>query len=194
MSLILLGILNSQAAAAGGGAAYDLLETQIVSTPASSLTFSSLDTLAADYKHLQVRASIQSNRNSGDDPMIMTFNNDTSTSYARHILYGNGSNVQASSQSSRTYIFVDGMATTYGSSLAYSGLCLDILDFQNTNKNTTTRILTGFYGSSGNKHVMEHSGLYYKTDAITSIKFDFSLSGSSINGGSRFSLYGIKGA
>lgn len=193
MSLVLLGILNAQAAGAGGQAAYDLLDTQEISGTASSLTFSNLNTLAADYKHLKIRATVQSNRFSGDDPLSLTFNSDTSTSYSSHWLLGAGSSVASQGQNSRSYLYITSFATNYGSSTAYSAFEMDILDFQNTSKNTTVRYLQGFYSpATSNRNVVYGSGGYYQTSAITSMNFAFSLSGSSINGGSRFSLYGVR--
>ena len=56
MSLVLLGILNSQAAGAGGAGAFDLIETYTFSQGDQSVTFSNLP---SDYELYEVRINMQ---------------------------------------------------------------------------------------------------------------------------------------
>ena len=76
----------------------------------------------------------------------------------------------------------------------FSAGVLDILDYANVNKYTTTRVLSGFNtnGSANGTAVFLSSGLWMSTSAVTSI----TLTGRSTNIGqySSFALYGIKGA
>jgi len=187
MSFVLLGILNSQAAGGGAGATdFDLLETTTLASAASSVTFSGLGSYS-DYKHLQIRTLQRTTgTGTGVGDIIINFNSDTSASYARHRLGGNGSSVFSGASTSVTSL-------TYGQTTPRDGEpagvfgsgVMDILDFSSTNKNTTTRFFTGALN-----HIRLFSGLFFKTDAITSITFadqagDFAT-------GSRFSLYGVK--
>ncbi len=67
---------------------------------------------------------------------------------------------------------------------------IDILDYKNTNKSTTTRSLTGIdRNGSGNTRI--DSGNWRNNNAITSIQL---INGSSTNfvANSSFILYGIK--
>ena len=187
MSFMLLGILNSQAAGGAAGA-FDLLETTTLATSASSVTFSGLGAYS-DYKHLQIRAVTQSTYGSWIDNMRVRVNGATSSYYA-HWLRGTGSSVSSQSEGGGTWIaFEDALG---GGSVTdqYGVFVMDILDFANTNKNTTLKLLGGNSTTSGQRVILE-SGLYSSTNAMTSIEF-FAANGD-LKSTTRFSLYGIKG-
>jgi hypothetical protein len=74
---------------------------------------------------------------------------------------------------------------------AYMALVLDVLDFSSTTKATTARALWG-NSTTNSKRVGLSSGGMFLTDAITTINC-WSNGGGWV-AGSRFSLYGIKGA
>ena len=190
MSLVLLGILNSQAAGAGGAGAYDLLETQVLASSASSVTFTGLDTLASGYQHLQIRIVARANRAATNDEMKVQFNSDTGTNYASHYLNGTGSAVESFADTSVDGIRLKFTGNSPNPSGAYSATILDILDFSNASKNTTTRALLGEPSMST---IRLASGLYNNTNAVTTINFGVRF-GSGYLADSRFSLYGIKGA
>ena len=186
MSFILLGILNSQVSAAGGGAAYDLLETTVLTSSASSITFSGLDAYT-DYKHLQVRAVARNSNGNYNSEMNVQFNGVSGTSYAYHYVYGSSASGVSST---------DGMEDIWvtGNSYApnrYGGIVMDILDFASTNKNTTVRSLSGFGGF--NSQIRFTGGLFVNTSAITSITFDSYVPTQDLHSGTRISLYGVKG-
>ena len=190
MSLILLGILNSQAAAAGGAGAYDLLETQVLSSSAASVTFTGLDSYT-DYKHLQVRYTARS-----DDGNTLYFraNGDSGSNYSRHHLGTSGSSVSSGSGTSQTYVrAMFPLANTSNSTSIFGAGVMDILDFSNSSKNTTVRALSGTWQASGfNSGFYLNSGAWLNTNAVTSIQFI--PSAGNLVAGSRFSLFGIKGA
>lgn len=189
MSFILLGILNSQAAGAGVASDYELLETTELASSASSVTFSGLGSYT-DYKHLQIRMTIRSDRSNTLDTMYFQANADTGTNYSWHYLRGNGSSVSSfgeASQSEPLTAFVEaGLSATD----SFSGQVMDILDFSNTNKNTTLRILSGITGNA--TIISLNSVLWNDTSAVTSLLFS-PVFGTNFVAGSRFSLYGIKG-
>ena len=189
MSLVLLGILNSQAAGVSAGA-YDLLETQVLASSAASVTFTGLGSYT-DYKHLQIRAVVRSVRTSvSNDQMLIRLNNDSTTSYAYHQLEGTGSTVSSFAGTSDDEIRSGMSAVDSESSGIFGATVIDILDFADTSKNTTIRGLTGVVGSY--KSVRLQSGLFAKTGAVTEIDID--QFGTEFVAGSRFSLYGIKAA
>ena len=191
MSLILLGILNSQAAAAGGAGAYDLLETQVLTSNASSVTFTGLGSYS-DYKHLQIRAVTRNARTvGGHERILLRFNSDTGNNYATHRLRGTGSGVSSLANSSTNKIYA-GYSPRESSGSEFSANVIDILDFSSTNKNTTVRALAGFDSPSGN-YIGLFSGLWNDTSAVTSITFTDD-GGDDFQANTRFSLYGIKGA
>ena len=170
--------------------AYDLLETTTLSSSASSVTFSSLDTLAAGYAHLQIRSVTKGAANNfGNSRIGITFNGDT-TGYSRHTLQGDGSSVvsQAAANSNR----VDVSDATAESNASYAGVfgasIVDILDFSNTSKNTTVRSLSG--SIMQNKAVTLNSGAWLDLAAVTSINLE--AGNGDFVAGCRFSIYGVK--
>lgn len=161
----------------------DFLEEVILTSSASSVTFSGLDAYT-DYKHLQIRMITQSDRGAGEDSFGLRFNSDSGSNYSWHRLFGNGSSVISSAATSQTLIYIGNITN---STNVFTGLVLDILDFSSSSKNTTTRNLAG-----SSSRIGMHSGAYLQTSAITSLEI-FSTTSSNITSGSRFSLYGSKG-
>jgi hypothetical protein len=183
-----LGVLAvAGAGAAGGGASYDLLETTVISSNATSVTFSNLNTYS-DYKHLQLRLVLRSQRVNTTSALQVRFNGVSTTSYAYHRLYGNG-NILAQGQPNTSAASFYSYPASQLTSNAFSATVIDILDFSNTSKNTTIRALHG-YAASGNWIGLE-SGFWNNTAAVTSISL-IDWDGQNFVNGSRFSLYGIK--
>lgn len=192
MSLIPFGFWAASGAG-GGGSAYDLLETTTLTSTSSGVTFSGLGSYS-DYANLQIRIV---GRASSSNDLRTTFNSDTNSNYASHNLRG----IPASGSSAPlagSYVDAANIATfsammpaNDGPSNAFSSVIMDILDFQNTSKFKTVRTITGavFDDYPG---VGLFSGLWRNTDAITSI--ELKQYSTAFLAGSRFSLYGIKGA
>ena len=189
MSFTLLGILQSQAAAGGAGA-YDLLETQVLSSSASSVTFTGLDSYS-DYKHLQIRLVGRVDTISTPSRNLFMKINGSTTNYDFHYLQANGSSVSSGSfgrTEPNILVGIDSLTGLSAPANAFGASIVDILDFSNTNKNTTVR---SFSGESGGR-INLVSGLYNQTTAVNSLEF-FDSSTPQFVTGSRFSLYGIKG-
>lgn len=145
-----------------------------------------------NYSHLQIRGIVRSNRNTGD-ALNVRFNSDTGSNYSYHHLYSNGSSAGSAIGSSVTAI--EAWANTIDNSLtanAFTIGIMDILDYTNTNKNTTVRSLQGG-DTSGAGHVYFSSGLWMNTAAITTIRF-YPAYGTGLMQYSQFALYGIKGS
>ena len=190
MSLVLLGILNSQSSGAGGAAAYDLLETQVLASPASSVTFTGLDTLASGYQHLQIRGVSRSAYASANtDPVILRMNGVSSSVYAIHNLQGQGGFVSSNASTSQSEIRIEDFhPTSNGQANMFSAFVMDILDFSNASKNTTARMLRGSVANETRVHLT--SGLYAQTTQVTSLSFDTTRDNFAV--GTRFSIYGVK--
>lgn len=186
MSFILLGVLNSQVEAAGGGS-FDLLETTLISTNTASVTFSSLGSYSA-YKHLQIRYTVRASADTWVE-LWLRMNNSSSGEYARHQLRGTGSQVNSEASSASDTKIMIGQAAQTATTQAYYAGVIDILDFGSSNKNTTTRGLTG-YTANGYDDVRLNSGLWNNTAAVTSLTI--LPASANLASGSRFSLYGIK--
>ena len=191
--MLLLGVLAAQAEAAApaGVAAYDLLETEILTGSQSSVTFSSLNsTYGADYQHLQIRWLGRSTVIGTFDYTQVIYNSDSGSNYSSHYLYANGSTVASAADTNRTFAYygaVPGANST--PSEAFSAHIIDILDAFETTKAKTTRILYGVHTGLG-KGVELNSSRWGNTNALDSI--EIGIPAGSFVVGSRFSLYGLK--
>lgn len=185
MSLTLLGILNAQAAGGGGAEAFDLLESETLSSSAA-VSFTGLDTYASTYKHLQLRMIVRTARSANNDQLIIRFNGDTGTNYTYHEVYGNGTSVVAyAAGASQNEIRVRSVETEQNAN-GFTAIVFDLLDAYSTDKYTTARWLTG---AAGINNVALSSGLWLNTAALTSM----SITGiSNLAADSRLSLYGVK--
>ena len=166
---------------------YESIATVTVGSGGSStITFSSIP---STFKHLQIRGIGRTSGSTADS--AMTFNSDSSSGsyYANHQIYGDGSSAAAATSPASTRLdpfYVAGSGVT---SSVFAGFVIDILDYQNTNKNKTLRSLQG-WDANGSGFVIFRSGLWMKTNAITQI--DWTVSGNWAQYSS-FALYGIKG-
>lgn len=152
-----------------------------------TVTFSSIP---STYAHLQIRAIGRATRAGSTDSVKLQLNSDTAANYVQHFLYGDGSSVIATATTSAAFIYP--VITTASTDLSntFCAMVIDILDYTNTNKNTTVRSLTG-YDANGSGYAMFTSGLWLNTAAVTSITF--SPGSSNWAQYSHFALYGIKG-
>jgi hypothetical protein len=184
MSPIPLGIL---AASGGVAGAYELISTQVLSSSASTVTFSSIP---QTFRHLQIRTVVRGTAASEFVEMLMRFNGDSGANYSSHVLRGTGSSVisQVNANSDTRIRF-----SSFGNS-APSGVfaqkVIDILDYSSSAKNTTSRALVGNNGSSIFRIDLV-SGLWMNTASVTSVAF--SLGSGDFGSGTRFSIYGLRG-
>ena len=167
---------------------YESIQTVTVgSGGAADITFTSIP---STFKHLQVRWLSRNNRAAADDTIAIQFNGDTTSNYALHFIYGDGSAAAAVALINRSEILIGYQAGNSAGANIFGAGVTDILDYENTNKFKTLRSLGGD-DSNGAGTVHFGSGLYRSSSAITSIKF-FS-SGANFAEYSSFALYGIKG-
>lgn len=179
--LIPFGILGASGAGAPG--AYELISTAYGTGSSSTITFSSIP---QTYKHLQIRWTAKLTAAGGQN-IGLRLNGITTSSYLGHYMYGNGSSVSSGSLGINDNWVTQSTVEGSGTANLHAFAILDVLDYTNTSKNKTMRLLNGGY----NSQIWIQSGLFLNTSAITSI----SLLGFAYNftSTSRFSLYGIKG-
>jgi len=167
-------------------AAMDSIATVNVGSGGSStITFSSIP---STYSHLQVRFM---SVNASAQSVIMQFNGDTGSNYAKHSLNGNGSSALGQGFATQSYFNLQGYRVAASTPNPVIGV-VDILDYANTNKYKTTRMLSGF-DANGSGEVSLNSGLWQSNSAISSILIRLESSGT-INQYSHFALYGIASA
>lgn len=143
----------------------------------ATLSFTSIP---STYKHLQIR--LVSILSANDSPQIFFNNDTTATNYNNHILRGTGA-VAAANYYNASYIYELNNSISLG--------VFDILDYTDTNKNTTVRGLAGF-DNNGSGSIYLQSNLWRNTAAITQIDLTCS-GGKTWNGYTQAALYGIKG-
>lgn len=170
-----------------------IAKTLVGSGGTSTITFSNIP---QNYKHLQLRTLSKSDYSAlaGDDTNNMYFNSDTTyTNYRTHRLNGNGSSATSNTvQSSGVQILAAGQSTrsyTGYTSMFGCGV-IDILDYTNTNKYKTVRMLAGS-DMNGAGDIAFHSSLWMNTAPITNIVINNSVG--NFTQYSRFALYGIRG-
>ena len=169
--------------------AYDLLETTILSSDTSSVSFTSLNsTYGSTYKHLQVRMTTRAARSDFQNAFIVYINGETGGVYSNHGLTGTGSSVSTLATTS-SVLRVGSTAESTAAANNFSATVLDLLDPFDTSKNTTTISVSGFENPSESQ-IRLFSGGYFQTSAVDSL--EFTDPGVNFVTGSRFSLYGLK--
>ena len=168
---------------------YESIATVLVGSGGSStITFSSIP---STFKHLQIRAISRAVNNVGGDDPLLRLNSDSGNNYSWHRLTGNGaaaSAVAGASQPQVRYAYNTADAS-YGSNI-FTGFVLDLLDYQNTSKNKTLRVLSGA-DNNGSGYINLTSGAWYNTAAVNRI--DLLPYSGNFAQFSQFALYGIKG-
>ena len=173
--------------------AFDLLESQVLTSSSASVTFTGLDSYTG-YKHLQIRATLKTSNTAISNGLLRFYaNSDTGANYASHYLFGSGSSVSSGAFTSTASPLLGITTVASDSASIFSSAIIDILDFNNTSKYTTFRALDGRYGDndSTNIGVALRSALWMNTAGLTSLQL-YDGRGFDWVTGCRFSLYGVK--
>jgi hypothetical protein len=168
---------------------YESIATVTVgSGGAANVEFTSIP---STYTHLQIRGIARLTGSYTYEEYVVRVNSDSNTNYSYHYLQGSGSSAVASAGAStnagKSPSCLGGASLTAS---VFGAIIFDILDYKDTNKYTTIRMLGGV-DNNGGGYVGIASSLWRNTNAITS----FELTGpSNFAQYSTFALYGIKGA
>lgn len=193
MSPIPLGFLAASGAGAAGS--YELIQSIFVTSNVSSVSFTSIP---QDYKHLQIRAVARLSTSSEVTRILQSrFNGISTASHASKFSRGEGGGLNAVSVfqvTNLSQMWNSHLPAANAANNAFGPFVMDILDYSTSTKMKTVRTTGGSWWNSTNNAVNFTSSLFPNTSAITSIEFDHYDVGSSIITGSRFSLYGLKGA
>jgi hypothetical protein len=183
-------MLNNIAAILGGALPevgdYESIATVTVGSGGqASIDFTSI---SGTYKHLQIRMMAKDST-AGNGDLRWQFNGDTAANYSFHSLTGNGASASAGGFGGVSYGNINNWASGSGATNQFSVAILDILDYANTNKYKTGRVLAG-RDNNGSGVVDLDSMSWRNTAAVTSIKLF--LTTGNIAQYSSFALYGIK--
>lgn len=190
MSLVLLGILNSQAAGAGAGGDYHLLETIEPTTRPNSVTFSGISSYT-DFAHLEIRAFLTGERN---EVLQIRFNGDSGSNYRFGYIGSTGTSLSTyqlggvTSQIEFGETFARRYTGAYYAGGFFKGTILKAFDTDQDKQ------ISAWYGLANDyeSRCRLGDGKWENTAAINSIELSIS-GGWAIENESRFSLYGIKG-
>ena len=160
----------------------EAIATTYLEADAATVTFSSVP---ATYEHLQIRGTL---RGASNGTLAIQLNSDTGSNYSRHQMYGAGSSVSANVNAGIAFMNIAYVAWTDESTAAYSAHTIDLLDYANTNKNTSVKSSWGF----SDHQISFNSQLWDDTSAVSTIKLYEAGAGANFVRGSEFTLYGIK--
>lgn len=187
----IIGIIDSAKSGnlwSPSGAYEPITSITIGATSVSSITFSSIP---QTYTHLQIRVNARSTYAGTGDGYLLKFNGVGGTSYAYHLLIGNGSAATAAANTSVGYIVSGDLPAATETANIFGSLVVDVLDYANTNKYKTIRSLSGD-DRNGSGSIRFISGLFMDTNAISSATLALLNSGNFAQYTSA-ALYGIKG-
>jgi len=161
----------------------EAIATTYLEADASSVTFSSIP---ATYEHLQLRTTgrAASTSRSGQE---IRFNGDTGSNYNWQRMQSYGSSTAAGIWTGSNYLHGPYGTGNDADSAEYAGNVVDILDYANTNKNTSMQYFSGVFGTPD---IFFGGGVWDSTVAVNTILL-YSASYTFVRGTS-FTLYGIK--
>ena len=182
---ILPGIYASQITGHLSTNSYESIAT--VTAGSGGFATATFSSIPQTYKHLQIRYIAYKYDAGGNttDNINMVLNGDTGSNYTYHVLYGNGTSALATAATGQQRARVGQIA--YDSTGIFAAGVIDILDYTNTNKNTTIRTLSGV-DFNGSGPIALESSVWLSTAAVSSILIN--------NPGTQYTqyaLYGIRG-
>jgi hypothetical protein len=170
---------------------FESIARTTISTATNEINFSNIP---QTYRHLQIRGIVRYDNNGISQLSTFQFNSDTGSNYSYHILRGEGHSggVSSSGAASQTALIYPHATGNQAASGTFGAFIIDIFDYVNSNKYTTTRQFNGFVTNGGAEEQLHlSSGLWMNTAAITSIRFF--CTGQNFDTHTTFALYGIKG-
>ncbi len=164
------------------------IATTTLNVASSSIVFSSIP---QNYTHLQLRISCRSTTAAGLSWSRLRMNGDsTNANYKGHQLYGDGTTAASTNFGSESGIAAFLTVGSTGTANVFNAVIIDILDYNNTNKHKTIKVLQG-NDTNGGGYIIIHSGVWMSTSSINSLTF-LDVNGGNYAQNSIFSLYGVK--
>ena len=167
---------------------YELISSNVLSSSAASVTFSSIP---ATYTDLVLRASMRDNINNDFTDNFLTFNGNTSSIYSRTQIRGNGANGASTRSSSAANIELAFL--TPGTQIAantFNSLEIYIPSYT-ASQNKCFSAFSAGEANVTTAYIVANAGLFSSTTAISSITLTDGAGGNFVSGSS-FYLYGIK--
>lgn len=166
----------------------DAIGVVVLPSNTSGITDITFSSIPQTYSHLQLRLFAQTSASgTGFSGYDTYFNSDnTATNYWRHYLIGTGAAVGNGGSNGNAFGYGNG-----GNSLSkpYGVTIIDIFDYTNTNKKTTSKAVSVSENNDTTGYVIYNSLLWNNTSAVTTIRINSFYAWTAY---SSFALYGIK--
>lgn len=164
---------------------YTLISSNVLSSSAASVTFSSIP---STYTDLVLRISARSSETATITSIEVEFNS-TASSYSITRLRGNGSAASSSRSSNQTQLTVGTIPAASATSNTFGSIEVYIPSYTASQNKALGSFNVGENNATA-ADIYTHAGLWSNTAAISSIVLD--LGGFNFVSGSSFYLYGIK--
>jgi hypothetical protein len=187
--MTIIGTIASSTRQGLSSNSYESIQTVTVGAGgAPSVEFTSIP---STYQHLEIRGVARIDQASTNSTNIGVRFNSNSSSYSWHWVYSTGATplvVAATGNDSWSYLLRCPMDSTQAG--AYGPLKMSIMDYSNTNKNTTMRSISGAALDGSADVIWYTGGAWYNTSAVSSILLQ--PQSGNFKQHTTFALYGIK--
>jgi hypothetical protein len=190
---LLPGVLASEISAHlfTAATAVDAIQTVTLSGTQSYIVFVNIP---QTYTHLMLKGISMNSSTAGAQDIQVVINNDVTSQYSWHRLWGNGSSATSGGNSNTSYALLTNAAGNGNYPLAVGAIRTTILDYSSTTKWKTIMGMSGFdnnqAANNNNITTVLNSGMYYNNSAVQSITL--TPTSSSFTANTSFTLYGIK--
>tara|TARA_Y100001949_G_C15831392_1_gene262151 strand:+ start:174 stop:698 length:525 start_codon:yes stop_codon:yes gene_type:complete len=173
-------------------AVIEAIATTYLESDVSTVTFSSIPNT---YEHLELRMSTRDTYGSGYDSVFARFNSFGSPYYTDHRMYAYNGAKEGGGAFEQSYARLGrNIGTPSGNDSDFCVSVVTIMDYANTNKNTTFTSLAGSAEATGAPFAALDSGFLNDTAVIHTITlYGVSMGSGTFQRGSVFSLYGVTG-
>lgn len=164
-------------------ATYDLIASNVLTSSASSVTFSSIP---ATYRDLVLVCSELLNTDPENSNVGIRLNSDTGSNYLVVKASGNGTNTDSRTVTTN-YLYAD-LDVLFGNTAAQKGLTIiQFMDYSATDKHKTVLSRSNV----ANRGTGMYAGRWANTAAVTTVEATILATAGQFASGSRFHLYGI---
>lgn len=168
---------------------YDALAALTV--PSGGIASINFNGLPSGYKHLQIRATVKTNRSDNQDVVRIRYNGDTSASYSYHLLTSTGAAAGGDAGTSTASPWCAIIAGNLDAANMYGVMIADLVDYSSETKYKTLRALSGSDQNNSAGRLYFASTLWRSLAPVTSIQIT-PLYGSLFSEFTSFALYGVK--
>ena len=175
---------------------FESIASTRLTSAAPNITFSSIPNT---FQHLQLRGIVRGTVSSSQQTAAIRFNGDSGGNYNAHTIISKANaptTYETGPDTMMEFYEIPGGNQAAG---IFGPVIIDILNYKSTDKYKVIRVLYGFSNNStsvgGTKSatISIFSGVWFNTNAITSISLIEQSGNNSYATGTTFSLYGIKG-